>query len=68
MDKGTIYFPKTDKGIEVHVDADFAGNWYKEDSENDDTSISIHGSVTSYKGCPIVWESSLHTEIALSSI
>ena len=26
MYKGTIYFPKMDKGLEVHVDADFAGN------------------------------------------
>ena len=29
MYKGTIYFPNMDKGLEVHVDADFAGNWYK---------------------------------------
>ena len=67
MDKGTIYFPNTDKGSEVHVDFDFAGNWDKEDSENTDTAISRHGFVISYKGFPIVWKSSLHTEISLSS-
>ena len=27
MHTGTIYFTNTDKGFEVHVDADFAGNW-----------------------------------------
>ena len=65
--KGTIYFPKMDKGLEVHVDADFACNWYKEDSENTDTTRSRHGFVISYKGCPIVCKSSLQTEISLSS-
>ena len=59
MEKVTIYFPKTDKGIEVHVDADFAWNWDGEDSENNDTARSRHGFVISYKGCPIVWKSSL---------
>ena len=57
MDKGTIYFPNMDKGIEVHVDFDFAGNWDKEDSENTDTARLIHGFVISYKGCPIICKS-----------
>ena len=38
-----------DKGLEVHVYADFAGNWDKGDSENADTTISIHGFMISYK-------------------
>ena len=67
MDKGTIYFPNMDKGLEVHVDTEFAGNWYKEDSENTDIERLRHGFLISYKGCPIVWKSSLQTEIALSS-
>ena len=54
MEKGKIYFLKMDKSLEVHVYADFAGNWYKEDSEHTDTEISIHGFVISYKGFPIV--------------
>ena len=45
-----------DKDIEVHVDADFAGNCYKEDSENTDISGSRHGFVISYKGFTIVWK------------
>ena len=57
MDKGTIYFPKMDKGLELHVDADFAGNWGTEDSENTDTARLIHGFLISYKIFPIVWKS-----------
>ena len=67
MDKGTIYFPRMDKRLEVHVDSDFAGNWDKEDSENTDPAISRHVFVISYKGCHIVWKSSLQTDISLSS-
>ena len=49
MDKGTIYLPNTNKGIEVYVDADFAGNWDKEDSKITNTARSRHGFVISYK-------------------
>ena len=38
MDKGKIYYPNINKGLEVHVYAYFAGNWYKEDSENTDNA------------------------------
>ena len=54
MDKGIINFLKTNTGLEVHVDAGFAGNWDKEDSGNTDTARSRHGFVISFKGCPIV--------------
>ena len=30
MEKGTIYSPNMDKGLGVHVDDYFAGNWDKE--------------------------------------
>ena len=46
-----------DKGLEVHVDADIAGDWDKDDSENTDNARLRHGFVISYKGCPIVWKS-----------
>ena len=57
MEKGKRYFSKMDKGLEVHVDADFSGNWDKEYSENTDTAISRHGFMIYYKGCPIIWKS-----------
>ena len=65
MEKGKRYFSKMDKGLEVHVDADFSGDWYKEYSESTDTAISRH--TISYKGYPIVCKSSLQAEITLSS-
>ena len=65
--KGTIFKPDTTKGLEVHVDADFVGNWDKSDTENMDTAKSRHGYIISYAGCPICWKSQLQSHIALSS-
>ena len=60
--------PDRTRGLEIYVDADFAGNWNKEEAFNDrDTAHSRHGYFIMYAGCPIVWKSQLQTEIALSS-
>ena len=59
--------PDLTKGIEVYVDADFAGNWDRDDSINPDTARSRHGYIIKVHGCLIVWKSQLQTEIALSS-
>lgn len=64
--KGMIFRPDSSKGLEVYVDADFAGNFDKEDSSRD-TARSRHGYYILMYGCPIVWKSQLQTEIALSS-
>jgi len=66
-DKGFIMTPNTSKSIEVYVDADFSGNWDREDSLNPDTERSRHGYIIKFMGCPIVWKSQLQNEIALSS-
>ena len=59
-DKGTIINPLPDKGMEVHVDADFAGNWDPKEAHSDpDTARSRHGYVITYAGCPITWRSQL---------
>ena len=39
-DKGTILQPKLGNGLEVFVDADFSGNWNKEESYDRDTAES----------------------------
>ena len=62
-----ILKPIPGRGLEVHVDADFSGNWNREESDDRDTARSRHGFIISYEGCPVVWKSSLQTEIALSS-
>jgi len=66
-DKGTILRPDKTKGLEVYVDADFAGNWDPREFEDPDTARSRHGYFITFAGCPIVWKSQLQTEIALSS-
>lgn len=65
--KGTILRPDRTKGLEVYVDADFAGNWDPNEYEDCDTARSRHGYYITYAGCPILWKSQLQTEVALSS-
>ena len=52
--------------LDIHVDADFAGNWNKDNAESPASVISHTGFVIRYFGCPVLWESKLQTEIALS--
>ena len=66
-DKGIYMKPDKLKGLEVHVDADFVGNWNPHDTENIDTAKSRHGYCITYTGCPICWKSQLQPHIALSS-
>lgn len=66
-DKGMTFVAQPDLGLEVFVDADFAGNWDKDDSLDSDTARSRHGYIIRYNGCPITWKSQLQTEIALST-
>jgi hypothetical protein len=47
------YTPDPTKGIEVYVDADFAGGWDPGDAMNTDNVYSQTGYVIRYAGCPI---------------
>ena len=49
------------------MDADLAGNWDPDESDDSDTARSRHGYLIFHAGCPILWKSQLQTEIALSS-
>ena len=62
-----ILNPKINKGLELYVDADFAGNWDPVDTKNLDTARSQNGYVIKYANCLISWKSQLQREIALSS-
>jgi hypothetical protein len=66
-ERGMIYRPDSARGLEVFVDANFAGGWDPEDSENDDSVYSCTGFVICYVGCPMFWQSKLQTVIALST-
>jgi hypothetical protein len=65
--KGIIYDPKSVKGVECYVNADFAGGWDKADSGNPEAVLSRTGYVLMYANCPVLWCSKLQTEIALST-
>ena len=62
--RGMIYRPDSKRGLEVFVDADFAGGWNPEDAKNAD-NVYCTDYVICYAGCPMFWQSKLQTEIAL---
>jgi hypothetical protein len=66
-DRGMIYRPDLKRGLEIFVDANFAGGWDPEDAKNADNVYSRTGYVICYAGCPMFWQSKLRTEIALST-
>ena len=66
-DKGIILEPDKTKQLHMYVDADFAGNWNRNEAEDRDTARSRHGYAITYMNCPIIWKSQMQTEIALSS-
>jgi hypothetical protein len=66
-DKGMICKPDSSKGLEVYVDADFAGGWDPADPGNADNIYLRTGFVIWYASCPIFWQSKLQTKIALST-
>jgi hypothetical protein len=66
-DKGLVLNPKN-HSFEVYVDADFGGLWDKHNDESKPVSSkSRTGFVVMYGGCPVIWMSSLQSEIALST-
>ena len=67
MDKGIIFKPDVSRGLECHVDADFAGGWVGGDHSDPEQVLSRAGYVISYAGCPIYWVSKMESEIALST-
>jgi hypothetical protein len=66
--KGLTLRADPSKSFEVHVDCDFAGNWFKDDAVDDpSTAKSRTGCIISYGGCPVLWASKLQTEVVLST-
>ena len=66
--KGIILKPDRTKSLEVFADADFSGNWNINTAADDaSTAKSRTCYIPLYAGCPIVWQSKLQTQCALSS-
>ncbi len=67
QDKGIVLRPNGNS-LDLHVDADFAGNWDKTiAAEDPNTAQSWHGYILTYCGIPILWASQLQSIIALST-
>ena len=66
-DRGMVYTVDKTEGLEVYVDADFAGGWSATDAKSAYNVLSRTGFVICYANCPVIWCSKLQTEIALST-
>ena len=66
-DKGLIMKPDPSRGLECHVDADWAGSWQDRSSNDPRSAHSRTGYVITYAGCPIIWASKMQSLIALST-
>ena len=65
--QGLVLKPDKSKGLECHVDADFAGTWTHLSAGDPLSCHSRTGFVISYAGCPILWKSKVQSLIALST-
>ena len=66
-DEGYSITPSEVKRLDCYVDADFAGLWDPEMSEDPNSVKSRTGYVIMFANAPIIWVSKLQTEIALST-
>ena len=64
---GIRYIPDHDKSLEAYVDASFAGSWNKTWGDEATSVMSRTSFIIKYANCPIIWNSKLQTEIALST-
>ena len=67
--KGTldkILNPSDALHLDCYPDADFAGLWKHEDSNDPHCVCSQTGYVITLANCPVIWASKMQTEIALS--
>jgi len=68
IDKGLILSPSDDFRIDCYPDADFAGLYGHENSQDPHCVRSRTGYCITFCDCPILWSSKLQTEIALSTM
>jgi hypothetical protein len=68
MDKGLILSPTDSPTIDCYPDADFAGLYGHEDSQDPHCVRSRTGYVILAFGCPVLWRSLLQTTISLSTM
>ena len=67
-DKGLFFKPDGTYQLKCWVDADFAGLFGREPSENPTAAKSRYGHVITFGGIPLVWKSQLISEVCLSTL
>jgi hypothetical protein len=67
-DKGMYLCPSGSLQVDCYVDADFAGLWKVEDEQDPVSVKSRSGHLIMFMGCPLLWQSKLQTQIALSTM
>jgi hypothetical protein len=68
QDKGLIMRPSRHLRVDCYPDADFAGLYSHEDSQDPHCVRSRTGYVICLSTCPVLWKSKLQTKIALSTM
>jgi hypothetical protein len=66
--EGIVFDPDPSLKLDCYGDADFAGLWGSEDSQDAVCVKSRTGYVLTLGGCPLLWVSRLQSEIALSTL
>ena len=68
-EEGIIIRPNLNNlAIDCHVDADFAGNWDKNDPEDPSCVKSRTGFLITFADVPLIWKSKVQDHIALSTM
>ena len=67
MEEGLILKPSKKLQVDCYADADFAGLYSVEESQDVTSVKSRTEYVITFADCPILWVSKLQTEIALST-
>ena len=62
-----IYDSDKTQGIECYVDVEYSVGWERKDGQWVRNVLSRSGYAIFYAGCPVLWESKLQTEFALST-
>jgi len=68
QDEGLIYKPSLEMTVDCYVDADFAGLYGHENPSDPLCVKSRTGFVITVANCPVLWQSKLQTETALSTM
>jgi hypothetical protein len=68
LTKGLIIRPSSDLKLDVYVDSDFAGLWRREDDQDPVCVKSRTGFVILLAECPLLWQSKLQGQVALSTM